>query len=239
MSDEEKEIDAPAEDDSDSGGNDEAADNGDIDEELGDADADTDIETSDEHKGEDADIGFWKQKAAETEARLHETTGLLTRHLSGADQRKAEQETRERLMAMSPEERLEFKAEQAEGRMRLMMQQSEFRVADANDRADYMAKAVKNPIYAKYADEVEKRIDAARKQGANFTREVMAKYVAGEKLIAAAEKGGNKKQKKEAASNVSRSKSSATKAVGDKKLNGARGAEDWAARMERLRSTAI
>ena len=58
-------------------------------------------------------------------------------------------------------------------------QRAEFQAQDMYDKATYQAKSVANPLYAKYADKVEKQLAEARSKGANPPREFVLDLVLG------------------------------------------------------------
>jgi len=176
----------------------------------------------------------YRRRAEEAEARANAYREVYGQNLSERQRREQENAERERIMNMTPEERILYAAEQQERRLNEIAANAERRIADANDRAAYAAMKATNPIAAKYADEVEKRIQDARAQGYNYSRELMLTFIAGEKALAAAKSGGNDKQKKIAEENRQKSVASATSASGDKSAK-ATPVDDRAARNERLR----
>ncbi len=200
----EKEVATPEEgDDSDTEAHDDA------DSEDGDSD---DLDESDESgeketKGDDQEID-WKARANETEARLEREANRA---------RDAEAFA---ASLMTTTQKIDFHAQSALSRLEQVTKQAEFKIWDANDRADYATKAINHPIMSKYADEVEKRVAACQKSGQAYTRENIAIRIAGEKAMAATSKSAGKKQKRAASENVDRSKSAATKGIGDKRVNG-------------------
>jgi hypothetical protein len=234
MSDEEKEeIDNTPQDD---------ADHDSPDSEDGDSDDLPEGEHGDEaatkEDDEPIDVEALTRRAEAAEASSRETQAMLARILSGQnrDPQEEARKEREKVANMTADERALYIVDQAEARIRHITQQSEFKVQDANDRANFKDLCSKNPVAAKLAPEVEKRIAAERAKGYNFDREVMLKYVAGEKALQSAERGGSRRQKREAAENTKKSSTSATRAVGDKKLNGKIDPNSREARLERLKN---
>lgn len=186
---------------------------------------------------EKPDVEALSARAKAAEDNVKATQDLLVKVLAtqGKDPQEEARKERERVAAMSPEERLLYAAESAERRVHYATQQAEFKIKDANDRADFTIMCAKNPVAAKLQGEVEKRLAEERAKGMNYDRKNILIYLAGEKALAAAEKGGNRKQKREAAENTRKSSTTATKAAGDKKANGKLDPNSREARLERLR----
>lgn len=232
MSDEqEEEIETPEE-----GQHEEAEPHDDADSEDGDDDNGPEEEiTKEADEPIDVEAITARAKAAEDQAK--QTQDLLVKVLSGQGKDPGEEarKERERVAAMSPEERAFYAAEMAEKRINFATQQAEFKIKDANDRADFAIMCAKNPVAAKLQGEVEKRLAEERAKGMNYDRKNILIYLAGEKALQSAEKGGSKKQKREAAENTRKSSTTATKAVGDKKANGKLDPNSREARLERLR----
>jgi hypothetical protein len=181
-----------------------------------------------------SEVDDYRRRAEEAEARMSAYREVYSQGLTERQRSQQEAAERERIMNMTPEERLVYAAEQQEIRLQRIAADAERRIADANDRAAYAAMKAANPIAAKYEKEVEKRIQDARAQGYNYSRELMLTFIAGEKALAAAKSGGNDKQKKMAEENRQKSTTSATTASGDKSPKSTP-MDDRAARNERLR----
>ncbi len=193
--------------------------------------------------GKDEEID-WKARAEETskrladvEAKRTEAENMASKALSVKQREDYEKEEKEKVLHMTPEERIEYRAQQAEQRIEYVNRMAEFRIWDANDRADFIEQQSKNPIMKKYSDEVEKRVEICKKAGHPYTRKDIAIRVAGERVMASAGKGGSKKQKQQAQTNVDKSRASATKGSGGVKANGRADPNSREARNERLRST--
>ena len=104
-------------------------------------------------------------------------------------QQQAPQETPEqeaaRLALMTAEERIDYRLNKAEQRHTQEMRLMAFRTSDATDKASYEAKAAYDSRYKKYQKEVEEVLAQERARGSNPPREVVLKYVLGDKLMAA------------------------------------------------------
>ena len=178
----------------------------------------------------------YKARFEESEKSRNEANEILVRALTHSqhDPRKAAEEEHKKLLAMTPEQRLDYRAQQAEQKINMITAQSEFKIKDANDRADFGIFCAKNPIAAKLSGDVEKRLAEERKRGYNYDRKVLLTYLAGEKALASADKSATKKQRAQASENIKKSGTKATPAGGDKKLNGKRDPNSSEAIRERL-----
>lgn len=220
---------------------DDAAESDDPDSEDGDSDDKPEDgesgEESTKDKDEPVDIEAITRRADEATRRSDDDRNLLLKVLAGQgkDPQEEARKERERVAAMSPEERALHIVENGKRQIEYITQQSEFRVKDANDRASFQILCAKNPAAAKLADVVEKRLAEERAKGYNFDRTVLLKYEMGERALKSAEKGGSRKQKREASENVRKSGTSATKASGDRGRSGRPDANSREARLERLR----
>ena len=99
------------------------------------------------------------------------------------DQHLSAQQEAERLALMTPEERADYKISRFEERAARERQNSELGMQLQMDKVSYEAKATLNPVYAKYADEVEKRFEEQRAQGRPVEREVILKFILGERAL--------------------------------------------------------
>lgn len=88
-----------------------------------------------------------------------------------------------RIALMTTEERLEYKLNKAIQQNTLQMNITRFQAADMADRAAYQSKAAVDPKYKKYAAEVEQVLADSRRQGRDFDRETVLRYVLGGKLL--------------------------------------------------------
>lgn len=124
------------------------------------------------------------------------------------NQRQQQQQTdprleQERLALMTPEERIEYRFQQSEERHRRETAAMEARMADQADQTRYQARAANNPIYAKYADEVETAHQDLRSKGQFVAREAILKFKLGEKMLERALTAAPK-QRKQGKQNIER-----------------------------------
>lgn len=134
-----------------------------------------------------------RAQAAEDRASRAEELGFrtsgqveaLTRTLSApsAEQRRAEEE---RLAAMTPEERIEFRIGQERNQFSSALAQQSFQTADTIDSMRFERLCEKNPVYDGVSEEVERRLEAMRKQGSTVDRKTLANNIIGEKTAAKA-----------------------------------------------------
>lgn len=99
------------------------------------------------------------------------------------NQARTEAEERERLALMTPDERADYRISQMERRTNETLRQSQLQTNIHLDRNAYEAKAAVNPVYARYRDEVEAKFQEHLARGAPVEREVILKYLLGEKAL--------------------------------------------------------
>lgn len=113
-----------------------------------------------------------------------EISEARARDYAQSRQRETQAERTERLALMSPEERSEFKLNEAMENNRREMAAMQFRMEDQTDRSAFHAKASVDPFYAKWADKVEAKRQEFLKQGTVVPREELLKWMVGESVIA-------------------------------------------------------
>lgn len=86
---------------------------------------------------------------------------------------------------------------------------------DSSDRSEFASKAASNPVYARYQDRVETRLQEMRRAGNNAPREAILKFLVGEDALAPKAQKAASKQKDEAAARVKAARGSPTNARGD------------------------
>jgi len=115
------------------------------------------------------------------------------------EQQRIEQE---RLALMSPEERADYRINQTEQRLQAQLRRMEVQNADQTNRAAFQAKATVDPVYKRYAQDVEDRLAQVHRQnpGQFVDRELILKIVIGERALANAGRANARGQKKGEAS---------------------------------------
>jgi hypothetical protein len=127
----------------------------------------------------------------------------------------------ERLAMMTPEERMDYRLEQAERRHQQQLAQIQFQTLDQMDRSEFQAQIANNPKLARWADEVEAELAKLRAQGQNVKRSVMASYIIGQKVLKQDPKA-TAKQKAAGQARIAAQKTSPGSSKGDAS-RGARG----------------
>ncbi len=124
----------------------------------------------------------------ETEARLRlETeTRELRERLGRLEQPRREPQgpTAEQLALMTPDELIQHRLGESEKRFQHTLGQIQWQTYEANDRTTFNALKATDPLAAKYADEVETRLQAMRAAGQNVDRERLLTFIIGEKARA-------------------------------------------------------
>lgn len=105
-------------------------------------------------------------------------------------QQLTEQQERERLALMTPEERADYRITQHERRTAEVLRQTQINTAVHMDKAAYEAKAVNNPVYRRMQEAVEARFAEQMRIGQPTDRETILKYLLGEQAINGAASGG-------------------------------------------------
>lgn len=96
----------------------------------------------------------------------------------------AQQTQQQFLESLDPQERPLAELRIAQNQHAQQMQQVQFQMADTADRTAFEAKALANPLYAKFGAEVQKRLDDLRNnQRINVPREEILKHIVGELVL--------------------------------------------------------
>lgn len=93
----------------------------------------------------------------------------------------SQRQERERLDAMTPEERVEYRLSQEKREIQGAFAHQSFRFEDTTDQLMFDRVCEKNPAYAAVADEVERRLKELRNGGSNVARKVLANNIIGER----------------------------------------------------------
>lgn len=130
------------------------------------------------------------RERAEEEARARaaerERADRFERELSeirARTQAETESQKAERLALMTPEERSEYRVNEALNSHRREIAAVTFRMEDQADKAAFQAKAAVDPLWGKWADQVEaKRVEFLR-QGTVVPRAELLKWLVGESVL--------------------------------------------------------
>lgn len=151
-----------------------------------------------------------REEAAEARREAQE----LRRAQAQQNYQLTEQQERERLALMTPEERAEYRITKFERESHVREQQREFRSQNAIDKATYDTKATLNPVYKRYQEEVEERFDKLLREGKATEREVILKFILGERALNGAA-GSSKKAKASGERRIEAQRVSGGNAKGD------------------------
>jgi len=94
-----------------------------------------------------------------------------------------EQQERERLNLMTPEERGEYLRQQDRRQMTEQLRQFQMQTAMQLDRSSYDAKAVNNPVYRRMQEQVEQKFAEQMRIGQPTDRETILKFLLGEQAL--------------------------------------------------------
>lgn len=109
---------------------------------------------------------------------------------------RSEQEERERLALMTPDERADYRISQTERKFEQRFREQQVQSAATMDKVAYDAKATINPVYAQFKDEVEQRFQDQLRKGQPVERELILKLVLGERALSGARTGTSAARKR-------------------------------------------
>lgn len=148
-----------------------------------------------------------KERNEEREKRIRAETlaeeRAVARH-SPADHSAAQRLREEKLSLMDPAEKREFLKDEKIQTMEQQILFTQLQTQDMLDKSRYEGKAERNTVFARHADEVEKRLSSERKAGRNWNREQILAQIVGE---AALKTKPDAKKKDEAKERVNSAKS--------------------------------
>lgn len=109
-------------------------------------------------------------------------------------QQESPEQVAQKLALMTPEERLEYKLDQAERRNQQTMQSMQFQMQDSGDKSAFVALCASDPVAARYKDRVEAKLTELRGQGQNVNREALLTFLVGQDVRT---RGGAAKSKQQ------------------------------------------
>ena len=133
-----------------------------------------------------------REQRAALQARLDAVLAGQTNQQTEA----ARQAEAERIAKMDPAEREKYQSDQKIRQLEAQVQNLGFAQTDGLDRARFEAKAELNPIYKKYAPQVERTLQEMRAKGVNATRESILTYKLGEAARKKLEAGSGQSQRR-------------------------------------------
>lgn len=180
-----------------------------------------DVDAPSQPKKGNPEFGRLRQRAREAEE-VAENTRRELNELRAAAQGRQTREQQEleaqRVALMAPEEKYDYLLKQQETRFEGRFAALQFQQADSGDRVAFQSLCARpndqGKALASVADEVEKRLGELRRNGGNTSREVLAKYIIGERAF---ERAGRvkAKQAKTGAANIARNRVAAPSSRGD------------------------
>lgn len=133
--------------------------------------------------------------AREEAAAARREAEQLRRSQEQASQHLTEQQERERLALMQPEERMAYALDKQNREMQRKLQEMEFRTQNLTDKAAFEAKASIHPTYQKFQADVEEKFQELLAKGTPTDRETILKFMLGERALAAANPNKNRAAK--------------------------------------------
>lgn len=183
----------------------------------------------------DRQMGDLRERARQLEHELQ--MERAARQQQSQPRGESEAVRRARLAAMSDQERTEYLINEVRSETQQQRELDRFNAADAADRARFDGIAQSNARYKKYAGEVERRLDLARRNGQNVPRETILTYILGERMRAGLDSPQVKRQKAAAKDRVAREKAALPRTRGER--GSSRSETDRAARERRLENVQI
>lgn len=169
------------------------------------ADIETEVDATSEAEDEEVDAQGGEEEVAPRRNRANETIRELRaraqeerahrerldrelmelRAAQQAQQQRADPDREaERLALMTPDERADYKLNNALNQIRRENALTSFKNEDQSDKARFEAKAVTDKVYAKYADRVEQeRLKYMREQNTVIPREELLKWIVGQDVL--------------------------------------------------------
>lgn len=170
------------------------------------------------------------QKAREEIAAERARREMLERFTQQKPQEPDPREEEARLAEMTPDERAAYQLTKSHKSLEQKIELMKFETRDQADKMAFQAKAAVDPVYAKYADQVEARVLQLYRTGQALPREVVLTYLVGEAVMA--NKGKSKEQAATAKKNVETQRVAPVAAKGDQA--GTQKPNDRQARIKRL-----
>ena len=164
---------------------DEGIDAGQIDDEGGDA----------SQAGQESQVDETQERVSRRDDRIREELRAVREHNARVEQelqqlRQERQQAQQpqgendaqfeaRVALLDPEDRWNAKFQRAQQRNNQQIALATFAAADRADKAAFDSKAAHDPIYRKYAQEVEQVLQIERRKGRDFDRETVLDFVRG------------------------------------------------------------
>ena len=101
----------------------------------------------------------------------------------------------EEMSLWSTDQIVQYRLDKATGKFNQTLQQMQFQNQESADKTSFHSLCASDSRAKKYADEVETRLLELRRQGQNVQREVILKYLLGEKLLQQSAKATSQQRK--------------------------------------------
>ena len=101
----------------------------------------------------------------------------------------------EEMSLWSTDQIVQYRLDKATGKFNQTLQQMQFQNQESSDKTSFQSLCATDSRAKKYADEVETRLLELRRQGQNAQREVILKYLLGEKLLQQSAKATSQQRK--------------------------------------------
>jgi len=101
----------------------------------------------------------------------------------------------EEMSLWSTDQIVQYRLDKATGKFNQTLQQMQFQNQESSDKTSFQSLCATDARAKKYADEVETRLLELRRQGQNAQREVILKYLLGEKLLQQSAKATSQQRK--------------------------------------------
>lgn len=170
-----------------------------------------------------------KREAAESKRELEQ----FRREQSQRQNQESQAQRQERLSLMDPEQRTEYLLNEQAQNFQGQLNAIRFEAQNSADRTAFEGLCARSPVAAKHAAEVETELTRLRSTGNNYAREVVLKYLIGEKALAAQPRAKGK-QEREAAANRQRQSARPGRSGSDVASDSGRGGSEAQRRAKRL-----
>ncbi len=123
------------------------------------------------------------ERATRAETTARELTERIAR-LERPAQTAPQGPTAEQIALMTPDELISYRLGESDKRFQGMLGQIQWQTYETSDKATFNTLKATDPLAAKYADEVEKRLMEMRANGQNVDRDRLFTFIVGEKARA-------------------------------------------------------
>lgn len=158
------------------------------------------------------------REATERASLAERKASELEQRLSRLEQPKQQGKSPEEVALMTPDELVNYRLGEATKGFEQKLGQIQWATYEAGDKSAFQALVSRDPVAARYADEVESRLSQMRSQGQNVDRERLLTFIVGEK-VRQKNSGAKAKQQNEGQRKIARQTVTATNTRGDTPSN--------------------